>query len=73
MAGMNGIDLDGHSFCCFEVAYTASLAALIEDEGSVSDNGTSGSGNLWAWIINKATLKHYKTHLHCIDNGITWV
>ena len=32
VAGMNGTDLDGHSFCCFEVASTASLAALIEAE-----------------------------------------
>ena len=42
---MNGTDLDGH-FCCFKAASTASLAALIEAEGSVLDNGPSGFGNL---------------------------
>ena len=45
-ASMNCTNLDDHSFCCFELASTASLAALIEAEGSVSDNGPSGSGNL---------------------------
>ena len=44
---MNGTDLDDHSFCCFEAASTASLVALIEAETSVSDNGPSGSGNVW--------------------------
>ena len=38
------------SFCCFEADNTASLAALIEAEASVSDNsednGYSGSGNI---------------------------
>ena len=37
-AGMNGTDLGDHS-CCFEVASTASLAALMETEASVWDNG----------------------------------
>ena len=31
---------------CFEAANTASLAALIVAEGSVSDNRPSGSGRL---------------------------
>ena len=26
-----------------------------------------------AWSIDKATLKHYKTHSHCKDNVLTWV
>ena len=47
VAGMNNTDLDNHSFCCFEVASTASLAALIVAEASVSNNGPSGSGNVW--------------------------
>ena len=42
---MNGTDLDDHSFCCFEVASIASLAALIEAEASILDNGPFGSGN----------------------------
>ena len=41
---MNGADLNGNFFCCFKAASTASLVALIEAEGSVSDNGPSGSG-----------------------------
>ena len=52
---MNGVDLDGHFFCCFEAASTASLAALIEAEGSVSDNGPSGSGNV---LGLKSSLKY---------------
>ena len=31
---------------CFKAANTALLAALIEAEGSVLDNGPSGSGKL---------------------------
>ena len=57
MASMNGTDLDGHSFCCFELVSTASLVALVEAEGSVSNNGPSGSGNL---LGLKVTLKHSK-------------
>ena len=45
MAGMNGTDLDDHSFCCFEAASTASLAAFIEAEASALDNGPFGSSN----------------------------
>ena len=45
MFGINGTDLDGHSFCCFEVVSISSLVALIEAQGSVSDNKPSGSGN----------------------------
>ena len=41
---MNGTDLDDHSFCCFQVASTASLAAFIEAEASALDNGPFGSG-----------------------------
>ena len=43
---MNGTDLDDHSFCCFEVTSTASLAVLIEAKASVLDNGPSRSGNV---------------------------
>ena len=46
VAGMNGTDLDGHFFCCFKVTGTNSLVALIEAEGSFSDNGPSGPSNL---------------------------
>ena len=42
---MNGTDLDDHSFCCFEAASTASLAAIIEAEANVLDNEPFGSGN----------------------------
>ena len=45
---MNGTDLDDHSFCCFEVPSTASLAAFIEAEASALDNGPFGSGNALA-------------------------
>ena len=38
--------MHGHSLGCFEMADTASLAALIVAEGSVSDNGPSGYGRL---------------------------
>ena len=39
--------LDGRSFADFEVAAsTASLAALMVTDGSVWDNGPSGSGSL---------------------------
>ena len=38
---MNGTDLDG----CFEAASIPSSTALIEAEGSVSDNKPCGSGN----------------------------
>ena len=48
----------------------ASLAALIEAEGSISDNRSSGSGNR---NIDKVTLKYYKTHSYCKDNVLTWV
>ena len=42
-----GTDLDGHSFCCFEVAgmHSFIVVALTEAEGSISNNGPSGSGN----------------------------
>ena len=43
---MNGTDLDDDSFCCFKAASTASLAALIEAEASVLDNGPCVSGNI---------------------------
>ena len=43
-------------------AYTASLAALVEVEGSVWDYGPSGFGN---------HLKYYKMHSCCTDNVIT--
>ena len=46
VAGMNGTDLDNHSFCCFEATSIASLVALIEADASVLDNGPSGSGNV---------------------------
>ena len=42
---MNGTDLDDHSFCRFEAASTASLAAFIEAEASALDIGPFGSGN----------------------------
>ena len=42
---MNGTDLDDYSFCCFEAASTASLAALTEAEASVTDKDPFGSGN----------------------------
>ena len=42
---MKGTNLDDHSFCCFEMACTASLVALIEAEASVLDNGPFGYGN----------------------------
>ena len=45
MAGMNGTNLDDHSFCCFEAASTASLVAFIEAEASALDNGPFGSSN----------------------------
>ena len=34
--------MHGHSLGCFKTANTASLAALIVAEDSVSDNGPSG-------------------------------
>ena len=52
----NGTDLDGHSFCCFEAAITTSLVAIVEAEGSVSDNGPYGSGNHLKYI-DKATKR----------------
>ena len=45
---MNGTDLGEHSFCCFEVASTASLAALMEAEASVLDNGPFDLAMFWA-------------------------
>ena len=77
VAGMNGADLDGYFFCCFEEASTISLAALIEAECSVLDNEDSRSGNVF-WLeieleitITIVIVKHYKTHLYCKDNEIT--
>ena len=45
---MNGTDLGNHSICCSEVASIASLAALIEAEASVLDNGPFDLAMFWA-------------------------
>ena len=46
---MNGTDLDGHSFCCFEAASTASLAAFIEaaNKHFIINCGNIFSKNSW--------------------------
>ena len=49
---LKGTDLDGHSFCCFKVASTASLVALTV-ANSASDNGPSGS----AWQLLEISIK----------------
>ena len=63
---MNGTDLDDHSFCCFKVASTVSLAALIEAEASVLDNAVD-IRQAAGWNFSVIFVQHFLlVHVRCI-------